>query len=433
MTLIKNDCIRETECIHKEELGAVPGNGTKIKLPFGINENNTIIHVADVERGKKCNCVCPSCRVPLIAAKGSKKQHHFKHATGNECEHGLESAIHLAAKQKIIEKKQITLPKYIYIASATDSRGFKHKESKNFLSHEKIILFDSMQEEKELYGMKVDILAKKGNNLLIIEIFYRHKVDDQKIEKIKNANISAIEIDLSDLMTEDVEDSEAFWSYINDPKHVQWLHNAKAHTTIYPELINQLAVKVQKQEKEYVNIDKVEKAALIQALNNIKMLRRKKHIAQYLNQKVKTDPILQIHSKELQISLDDLPNFLNLDVIDGNWIFKCDRRIWQTAVYNRFIHKNHAQFFCVNEVNSWFKGLYSIGIPRNLETLERCSKLYPELVPADVLSNIPSSLKTLRAYFNQLCELGMLELIDDSNDNYSFKILSKNPNSELCR
>ena len=87
----------------------------KIKLPFGLNENNILVHIADVKRGKKCYCVCPSCRSPLIAAKGSKKQHHFKHAFDNECKSGLESAVHLAAKKMIMERKQITFSKCVSI------------------------------------------------------------------------------------------------------------------------------------------------------------------------------------------------------------------------------------------------------------------------------------------------------------------------------
>ena len=83
----------------------------EIKLPFGLNENNIIVHIADIESGDKCNLVCPSCKSPLIAVKGNKKQHHFRHKNFRECKGGLESAIHLAAKQMIMEKKQLTLPK----------------------------------------------------------------------------------------------------------------------------------------------------------------------------------------------------------------------------------------------------------------------------------------------------------------------------------
>lgn len=92
-----------------------------IKLPFGLNENNHFVHIADVDRGKKCNCVCLECGSPLIASKGSKRQHHFKHAVENECKG--ESVIHRAAKQMIRERKQITLSRYIVSASKKDDQA----------------------------------------------------------------------------------------------------------------------------------------------------------------------------------------------------------------------------------------------------------------------------------------------------------------------
>ena len=223
-----------------------------VKMAFALNENKKSIHVADVERGKKCNCVCPDCKSPLIASKGTKQQNHFKHiaknVAKNECKG--ESVIHLAAKQIIIERKQITLPGYIVTASKRDSRGKEYSERELVVEDGMVICFDSVQEEIDLHGMKVDILAKKDNRLLIIEIFYCHKVEDQKLGKIAEANISAIEIDLSDLNPEEVKNWETLWLYINDPKRIRWLHNARARDH-YPVLQDRLAIKINEQEKKY--------------------------------------------------------------------------------------------------------------------------------------------------------------------------------------
>jgi hypothetical protein len=145
----------------------------KIKLPFGLDSTNTVIHINDVKSGKQCNCVCPSCRSALIAAKGTKNQHHFKHASTTECETGLESAIHLAAKRMIKEKKEITLPSQTFVVTGTDSRGIQQRESLKLQT--KPMAFDSADDEVELHGMKADILALRDGRPLIIEICYRHK------------------------------------------------------------------------------------------------------------------------------------------------------------------------------------------------------------------------------------------------------------------
>lgn len=199
----------------------------KIKLPFGLNKNSVMVHIADVERGKKCDCICPSCRSQLVAVKGEKKQAHFRHAIINECVVGFESAIHLAAKQIIKEKKQITLPKHSLILTKIDSKGEKHSIEKKIVVDETTMCFDSIQTEIDIGGMRADLLAKKGKNKLIVEILYTHKVDSQKLSKIISANISAIEINLSDLEHEDINNWEAFWEIINNPRRIHWLHNIK--------------------------------------------------------------------------------------------------------------------------------------------------------------------------------------------------------------
>ena len=385
----------------------------EIKLPFGLTENNIIVHIANVESGKACNCVCPSCGSSLIAAKGAKNQHHFKHASTNECDGGLESAIHLAAKQIIIERRQIKLPEYTMIESAFDSRNMRHIESKTIVKSGTKIFFDSVKEEYALKGMKADILGVKKNNKLIIEIFYRHKVEDQKIEKIKEANISAIKIDLSDLTPDDVTNWEKFWLCVNDPMRAEWLHNAKA-STHYPEIANKLKDKIQKAERYYEqeeiikqNRERDEKNQLLLALDefntvcNEDIITRYKELANY-------HPILIAYSKYLQQSLNELPNFLNLDVPNGDWIYSCDRRIWQTAVYSHFICKNSKSYFSVKQVDDWLQNYCNCKVPHCARIVGRFGRRHIDLVPNYISENMPSSWATLRAYFNHLSKLGIL-------------------------
>ena len=51
-------------------------------IPFGLSSSNgSIVDVHSVSRGKDCNCVCPSCRTPLIARQGKENVWHFAHAS----------------------------------------------------------------------------------------------------------------------------------------------------------------------------------------------------------------------------------------------------------------------------------------------------------------------------------------------------------------
>jgi hypothetical protein len=406
-----------------------------IQLPFGLNENKVLVHVTEVEKGKNCNCVCPDCRSPLVASKGNINQHHFKHAVNNNCEGGFESAIHLAAKQVIKVKKQITVSKYVSIASAIDSEGVEHTNKKTIIEDKTIIRFDSVQEEVELHGMRTDILAKKGNTPLIIEIFYRHKVEDQKRKKIADANISAIEINLSDLTPKDVKDWKALELYINDPKRVEWLYNAKDRI-YYPALEKQLIEIIREQEKKYIQEElekqrkeKKEKTQLLHALDELKILSSQESIAQF-KQEAEMHPFWKNNSRYLPFSLNKLPDFINVDVPDGDWIFGCDRRIWQAAFYKTFIIWNKSCSISVDYVDEWLQNKVGCKVPLSVKTVGMYSKRYRQLIPADIYDNRPSTWKTLFRYFKYLEDLGMLEFSRDFlSDRRSkwFKVISKIP------
>lgn len=73
-----------------------------MKLTYGLDEQGQLAHISEVERGDACGCLCPACNSPLRAKKGEVVQHHFAHVNA-ECEHAVESALHLAAKEVLAE------------------------------------------------------------------------------------------------------------------------------------------------------------------------------------------------------------------------------------------------------------------------------------------------------------------------------------------
>jgi hypothetical protein len=402
-----------------------------IKLPFGLKENNDLVHISDVENGKKCGCFCPSCRTPLIAVKGRKKQHHFRHDVVNECEGGLESAIHLAAKKIIQEKKKITLSKCEITISQIDSRRKKHTKQET-VTEQGEVLFDSVHEEIELHGMRADILAVIGDRQLIIEVFYRHKVDDQKHEKIIKSNISAIEINLSDLQPENVRDWETFWACVNDSRRIKWLHNAKTarYKTKLEKLLHE---ELQSQEERYKQ-DEIEKREkehtarlrLLQTLEDIKPLYSKERIAQ-IKQEAETHPIWKYYSQYIPHSLHKLPDFISANVINGDWIFGCDKRIWQTAFFISFICRN-GKPFCIERVDNWLQNEMRCEVHSKIKLAGIYASTYRQLNPlAYILNTSPSSWQTLRAYFDYLCDAGMLEFTGGTNGNYWYKVPDKSP------
>lgn len=104
---------------------------SSFKLPFGL-KNSRLVEVSEVLSGKRCGCVCPSCKKDLIARKGEVNAHHFAHAHAKDsdiCGYGAETAIHEMAKQIIYEEKAIFAPSTAIKKKGTDHQGRSHSAS----------------------------------------------------------------------------------------------------------------------------------------------------------------------------------------------------------------------------------------------------------------------------------------------------------------
>ena len=71
-------------------------------IPFGIDkETGRMREIGDVPRGRRCGCICPSCKAGLIARQGSDNEWHFAHDSKTEsrpdkkCDISFESACRL--------------------------------------------------------------------------------------------------------------------------------------------------------------------------------------------------------------------------------------------------------------------------------------------------------------------------------------------------
>lgn len=396
-----------------------------IKMPFGLKGGEYLVHISEVDSGKKCDCICPSCRAPLTAAKGKIKQHHFKHTIENSCEGGLESSIHFAAKKIIKEKMQVILPKHLAYFEKKDSKGKIYRKEDYVLDKDTIMNFDSVQEEVNLNGIRVDLLCIKQNTSLIVEIYFRHKVVMEKIEKIKKSNTSALEINLSDLSPEDLQSWDTFWSFIISPERTQWLYNARAQNYVYPELKKQVNEEIGKAENKYIEEIETDKLKLKNALENIEFLKSNESIQNYKNN---TDSNQKIdYCKRNLFCSEELPFFVNIEVPDGDWIFGCDRRLWQLEIYRHFFQlgkRIKLQF-----IDNWLKKRLLSKTLHIVKTVGILGRKYPEIVRrhSQLIDPLPNTWKTISTYFQHLCELNMLLY----TDNGWYMVVSEEPREEL--
>lgn len=194
---------------------------TQYNLPliYGLL-NGKLVHISFVSGGVNCNCRCPECDGLLIAKKGALKQHHFAHANVDDCGKGGETALHLAAKEIIRKRKCIYLPAVEAKFSLMDfSRVLKV-----FAPEQKYEL-DSVVLEKRIGSIIPDALAYVRSRPIAIEIKVSHSVSEDKIAYYQAIGMSAIEIDLSNIIRDYTP--ETLESMVIGPeKQKSWLFNA---------------------------------------------------------------------------------------------------------------------------------------------------------------------------------------------------------------
>lgn len=195
-----------------------------LKLPFGLKEEK-LVEISQVERGLACNCFCPSCGEKLIARKGESKIDHFAHYQTKECAYGLETALHMAAKEILNRHKVITIPpEQTFIG--------EFQRIPTMLNAQKNLQFDKVYLEKRLENIIPDIIIEINGKPIMIEIYVNHRIDEEKLKKIKKLNISTIEINLSkydrQLSMADLE-IEVLYNIENK----KWIYNSNIHSFQY--------------------------------------------------------------------------------------------------------------------------------------------------------------------------------------------------------
>lgn len=178
-------------------------------------KDNVLTCISDVKSGLKCGCICPQCHSVLIAHKGKKNIHHFKHYNSKECEKGYQTSLHLLAKEIISNEKRIVIPPVSY------SFNYNNK----FIDiPETEVQIDKVELETKTGDIIPDIVLYHGKQILLIEIYVTHKINEEKLNKIKSLGLSTIEIDLSQTDREiSYEDLKNI--LINSYSGKQWIFN----------------------------------------------------------------------------------------------------------------------------------------------------------------------------------------------------------------
>ena len=158
-------------------------------LTFAI-KGEELVHISEASSGLECGCTCPACGARLVARKGPKRAHHFAHHTGEGCEYGYESSLHLAAKRILSRANKMFLPEVFL-------RFPESNKEDELIEDAKEINIDSVELERRQGDVIPDVIVHSGEEKIFVEIYVTHRVDEDKQHKLQKQGINVIEIDLS--------------------------------------------------------------------------------------------------------------------------------------------------------------------------------------------------------------------------------------------
>lgn len=409
-----------------------------IKLPFGIRDNK-IIHISEIseiERGFNCDCVCPQCGQRLKARLGEKNARHFAHQSEN-CKNALETALHKYAKEILQKHMKIKLPNltiehdkyfrilrdssygYNFVGNDLLEESFYYDgeiyRKKINLVNRFLLEFDRIELEYRIDDIVPDIIVYKNNASLMIEIAVTHFIDEEKKEKIKRLGISTIEINLNieDIDYANFDKSNIEEIIINDIRNKKWIHNKKEEEKkleLYEK--HQKVLADIKKKKEIENLIREKQMAnRIQKYNELEQESEK--ILEEYDKALNENNLWIDISKRLGISEGNLPNQFNIKV-KGELVFKCDYRIWQAYIYEKFILNRKWKTIHTFNVIRWVQD-HSI-LPINTEL-----KYTKDIKALD----IPDLTDVILNYLNRLCDYGILEKSSGTNNFYTSFLVVK--------
>lgn len=166
--------------------------------PLGLlnNDPSQLVRVEDVPSGLACNCYCAKCGERFEAVHSTSRRWHFRHHESTNCDGSFESAVHLLAKEVLVQTKCLMLPELKVKTSKAlwvrGTRGFWETVVEPQLMH-----FDTVKDEVGMDGRVPDIVMWKGDRKLLVEIFVTHDLTEEKLVWIRERDLATISVNLS--------------------------------------------------------------------------------------------------------------------------------------------------------------------------------------------------------------------------------------------
>lgn len=401
----------------------------------------SIDEVPDNMIGLSCGCVCASCGRTLQACSlHGKVRRYFRHDHDSEDNGGgrgnvhcspnaaNETALHQMAKQIIAEEKRVFVPHKnisFFEAGIKDIPEEIKRRIPSFEYQKAMMIYaESAVLENRLESFTPDVMLKTKRGELLIEIFVSHQVDDDKRERARAYGSAMLEIDLSRFAQTPITTSDLRKIILDNKENKKWIYypltddaisKAKGYyenTEPIKQYRQEIFDELQRKQKEEFNRNRRH--------NKIKHLFEPETYAAELK-RLHSDALFfefyEKNGKSYWFGFDEyykkngeVPFFVNVP-ITGEIIFQCDRKIWQSALFNRFIYsrKEVGAKFNIDNLFSVLKDDFHINVDFDLS--------YKLLNPLDEKKVIWLRKDVISKYMDYLETIGFIITPNHSRHN----------------
>ena len=212
-------------------------------VPFGYSESeDRLVDVHQVQSGKLCGCICPSCKAPLVARKGSKKIWHFAHDSNSEifrklekCSYSFFVSARMMARQLIGDRLLVSLPDYEIHLKDEDANFHHPVRVSELVTKSKQIKLSDVVVDAEVDGYRFDILGYVDGHSLAFIFTHPGRDSFNRLENYEDSRFGVVTIALDrlkdefiKLQTPDYSYGDILSNYISsDTKSKKWIYHPR--------------------------------------------------------------------------------------------------------------------------------------------------------------------------------------------------------------
>ena len=163
-----------------------------MKIPFALDEQGRIVDIHDVPPSVEGTFRCAECGQFVTRKQGDVRVWHFAHKAETVCVKAFETALHLLAKQILVEGATLSVP--ALVCRLNERPGLEDIT----LCVERILHWDTPGEaEVWVDGIRPDFRGICQGTSIFVEVTVTHEPDKAKLEALKRLQTPTLEIDLS--------------------------------------------------------------------------------------------------------------------------------------------------------------------------------------------------------------------------------------------